>query len=114
MFKMNLGLSILMLFMYSQAEATETGLIKTLTMSGLSDSNHKNVVQIDFGAEIMNTPGCNKQFAAIRSSPENNHLISLALAASVTGKPVIIELNSSDIYFTTGNRCTISRLSVTN
>lgn len=114
MFKMNIGLTFLTLLLFSQAEATETGLIKTLTMSGINDPNHKNVVQIDFGAEIMNTPGCNKQFAAIRSNPENNHLISLALAASVAGKAIIIELNSSDIYFTNGNRCTISRLSVAN
>ncbi|HMU66880.1 MAG TPA: hypothetical protein PKE57_07035 [Cellvibrionaceae bacterium] len=114
MFKINLGLSILTLCFISQAKATETGLIKTLTMSGINDPNHKNVVQIDFGAEIMNTPGCNKQFAAIRSGPENNHLISLALAASMAGKPITIELNSSDIYFSSGNRCTISRLAVSN
>lgn len=94
------------------ASATESGVIKTLTMSGPNDVHHINVAQIDFGSEIMNTPGCNKRFAAIRNDRNNTHLISLAISALVTKTSVTIDLNSADIYFSADSRCTISRLSV--
>lgn len=95
-----------------EAFATEYGTIKYLLTAGPNDPNHPNVVQLNFGAPVLNVAGCNQYFAAIRKDGKNDHLIILAMTAAAEKKQVIMELNPADVYYTPDSRCTISRLSV--
>ncbi|OMH38968.1 LamG domain-containing protein [Motiliproteus sp. MSK22-1] len=103
---------LLSLLASNQAFSTETGTISNLIMSGPHDWNHPNMVQIDFGSDVMNTAGCSKRYAGIRQTEDNSHLVSLAIAAQMSQRDVHIELNPDDVYYPAENRCSIYRLSL--
>jgi len=85
-----------------------SGVITGINFSGPSDGSHQNVVQIQI-EHGYNIEGCNQRFAAIRNTPEQQHMISFALAAYFAKEPVDIELLPSDKYHS--DRCTIYRIS---
>ena len=85
-----------------------SGVITGLNFSGPNDGSHQNIVQIQI-AGGYNVEGCNQRFAAIRNIPEQQHMISFALAAYMAKEPVNIALLPSDKYHS--DRCAIHRIS---
>ncbi len=94
--------------------ARADGRIIQIDFSGPDDPNHPEVVQITIEGGFSVT-GCDSTYAAIRSDSRRQHLISFALEAYASGRPVKVVLNSADKYYPTPNaangRCTISRIS---
>lgn len=94
--------------------ALADGRIVQIDCSGPDDPNHPDVVQIAIEGGF-NVAGCDSTYAAIRNDARRQHLISFALAAYESGRPVKVVLNPSDKYFPSQNapngRCTIARIS---
>ncbi len=93
-------------FLSTAALATNTGLITRMGFSGSNSiwgTNHSDIVQIriegGFSAE-----NCDPIHAAIKKSDE--HLVSAALAAFISGKTISVQLNDSETYYD-GTRCII-------
>ena len=105
---------LLSMLISSQALSAETGAIADLIMSGPDDPNHPNMIQIDFGDDLMTTSGCNQRYAGIRKNNYNSHLTSLAIAALMSNQAVYIELNPDDVYLESDSRCVIDRISLAN
>ena len=103
---------LLSMLVSSQALSAETGAIADLIMSGPEDPNHPNMIQIDFGEDLMTTSGCNQRYAGIRKNNHNSHLTSLAIAALMSNQAVYIELNPDDVYLESDSRCVIDRISL--
>ena len=94
--------------------ARADGRITQIDFSGPDDPNHPDVVQITIEGGYS-VAGCDSTYAAIRSDSRRQHLISFALEAYLSGRPVRVVLNAADKYYPAPNaangRCTISRIS---
>lgn len=101
------AIGLLVLSVNAWADGKITGLV----FSGPDDPSHQNIVQIQIEGGFS-YGNCNTTFAAIRNSQDRQHMISFALAAYATGKPVAVKLNQSDTYYS--DRCTISRITSAN
>ncbi len=105
----NILAGILLSAISSVSFSANDGKILKMNFSGETFSSHPDVVQLsieggyDYGA-------CNNEYAAIRKRDE--HLISLALAAYMAGKPVRVWLNTNEVYFPSQNRCVITMLTI--
>jgi hypothetical protein len=87
------------------------GQVSVVSFSGPDDPDHKDIVQFEivggFSGEY-NAGSCNASFAAIRNTPERQHMISFLLTAYATKANVKLVLNQNDKYFM--DRCTVSRI----
>lgn len=110
---MNKATLAIVALLSSSAFAANEGKI---TRMGFSSSNsiwgpaHSDIVQLEITGGY-NAPNCHSQYAAIRKSEE--HLISAALAAYISGKDVMVQISSSDTYYD-GTRCIIKDIRITN
>lgn len=103
-------LFLLALLFSTTASAVNRGVISRIDFSGNKSawgSPHSNIVQL-YIEDGFDNPICqNTKFAAIRT--DDDHLISAALAAFMTGKIVSVQLSNTDTYYD-GNRCVITDL----
>ena len=88
-----------------------SGKITYYTFTSDQDPTHINFVQIQIKGGFRQG-GCNQRFAAVRYSENNKPLISIIMLAIANKTKISVLLNENDRYF--GDRCTISRISVTN
>ncbi len=87
--------------------AANNGMITSLHFASDTNLSHKNIVQLQLVGGFS-LGACNTQYAAIRKI--DSHLISMALTAYTTGKPVTVHLDQTDIYFESQTRCVISSM----
>ncbi|MBL1258959.1 MAG: hypothetical protein COB33_000320 [Thiotrichaceae bacterium] len=104
-------LLIITLFFSGSSFAANEGKITGMNFAGATFGSHPDVVQLQIEGGFS-FGQCNSKFAAIRKN--DTHLISMALTAYATGKPIIAWLNESDYYFPQENRCVITLLSFSN
>lgn len=104
----NKKIFFLMMMLLLPVGVNATGVILSMVSGGPDYSAYPGVIQIRIEGGFDNA-SCDPTYAAIRNTSDRTHLISLALTAYTTQKPVHAVLNSADKYYS--NRCTISRLS---
>jgi len=96
---MNKKIFLLFSLLFSAAyafSADGNGKIIDLIMASKKFSAHPDVAQFTIEGGFSNS-SCNEHFAAVRK--EDEHLVSLLLAAKLAEKPIEVFLNSADIYY---------------
>ncbi len=93
----------------AQVWGANQGRITAMYFSGTDSTfgvTHNDILQLEIEGGFLQS-GCNSSYAAIRKSDE--HLVSAALTAYATNKPITVYLNSAVTYFD-GSRCVITDL----
>ncbi|PKG37030.1 hypothetical protein [Psychromonas sp. Urea-02u-13] len=100
----SLALTVIGFTYAGTAFSANSGLITRIGFSGQGHTSHPNVVQFEI-AGGFSSGTCNTTYAAIRK--EDSHLVSFALAAHMAKQEIVVYLDETDIYYSSGSRCTI-------
>ena len=100
-------ISLCMLLFSAFSFAANSGKITYMLAASKTNTSHTDVVQISIEGGFSNG-ACDTAYAGIRKS--DSHLISLALTAYTTGKPVTVYIDAGDVYYPATSRCVISSI----